>query len=87
MKLADVKAAPGPVESARAMSGLQCSKLSLPTLKQLRCGAGRILSVLTVPCRQLSTSWASPFIGNSHICDGVDERVRPRKDYLLIGKS
>ena len=66
MKLAEVKAAPGPVESASAMSGLQCSKRSLP-LKQLRCGAGRILSVLTVPCRQLSTSCASPFIGSSHI--------------------
>ena len=73
MKLAELNAAPGPAESARAMSGLQCSKLSTcnpagDPLKQLRSGAGKILSVLMVPCRQLSTSCASPFIGSSHIC-------------------
>ena len=70
MKLAEVKAAPGPVESARAMSGLQCSKPSLPPPLppgEVGCGAGRMRSVLTVPCRQLSTSCASPFIGSSHI--------------------
>lgn len=54
MKVAELNGVPGTVESAIAMSGRQCSKLSLNP-KQFS-GAGRTLRVLTDPCLQLRTS-------------------------------
>lgn len=60
MKLNEQNEGPGLAESHRAMRGLFDAKQS-PC-----CGVGSIRSTLTMPCRQDSTSWASPVGGISH---------------------
>ena len=86
MKLAELKGVPGPVESTMAMSGRQWEKLSrLP--KQFS-GVGRTRRVLTQPCFQESTSFASPENGVSQIWTPcVYPRIRSSGGVLPVIKT